>query len=307
MMDYLFADSYIVAVILPEGLLKIGKGAFSGCSRLQSINISSNVTHIGENAFYECDDLIYIEIPGNVTHIGSGAFSYCQSLQNIVLPDSVKYIGESAFYYCRNIQTIVIPYGVATIENYTFQYCFKLSTVVIPDSVTEIGDYAFSACDYLHNVFIPDRVKSIGEGAFESTSLGSVIIPESVEIGNYAFTDCSLLSTVIIHSSNPPMVGEDVFADIGEKAVVLVPKGRASAYKNADDDDKSDNLWNGLIIEDGTGDKINVIGVQLPIMKYVPYGTVKTDIGLPDKAEVILNDGSIATAGVVWEDGMTGI
>jgi len=45
-------------VTLPEGLLSIGGGAFSGCAGLTALYIPSSVESIGRNAFYECDELI---------------------------------------------------------------------------------------------------------------------------------------------------------------------------------------------------------------------------------------------------------
>ena len=58
-----FADYYampwvsvrgsIARVVLPEGLTRIGNGAFWGCSQLRTVTSPSKVTHIGSNAFRE--------------------------------------------------------------------------------------------------------------------------------------------------------------------------------------------------------------------------------------------------------------
>lgn len=50
---FMFCES-LASIIIPYGVISIGKAAFSHCSALKSITISNSVTTIGEEAFYQC-------------------------------------------------------------------------------------------------------------------------------------------------------------------------------------------------------------------------------------------------------------
>ena len=49
--------------------------------------IPEGVTKIGDGAFYDCTLLESVVIPKGVTEIGDGAFKYCTSLESIVIPE----------------------------------------------------------------------------------------------------------------------------------------------------------------------------------------------------------------------------
>ena len=78
----------------------IGKGAFSGCSRLTSITIPNSVISIGSEAFEYCRSLTSITIPNSVTSISESAFRKCSSLASVTIPNSVTSIGNDAFCNC---------------------------------------------------------------------------------------------------------------------------------------------------------------------------------------------------------------
>ena len=67
-----FADSGVIEVTLPEGLIRIGKGAFSGCQYLETINIPTSLTIIDEETFLNCTQLD-LEPPSGV-RCGKDAF-----------------------------------------------------------------------------------------------------------------------------------------------------------------------------------------------------------------------------------------
>ncbi len=89
---------------IPQGIKKIGYGAFANGSNLISIEIPDSVTEIDTCAFDSCVNLINIEIPDSVTEIGYGAFYDCSSLTSIEIPNSVTEIGDNAFHGCENLK-----------------------------------------------------------------------------------------------------------------------------------------------------------------------------------------------------------
>lgn len=83
-------------VIIPEGVIGIGEGAFVGNLELTGIKLPNSLTFIGSAAFGGCD-ISTVTIPDNVTRIDDYTFTNCMSLTEIVLPKSVTFIGSSAF------------------------------------------------------------------------------------------------------------------------------------------------------------------------------------------------------------------
>lgn len=83
-------------MILPEGLTKIGKWAFtfSGCQ----VNIPSTVKEIGDSCFF-FSEIESVTIPEGVKRLGDGMFTACYTLENITLPSTLEYIGAKLLAY----------------------------------------------------------------------------------------------------------------------------------------------------------------------------------------------------------------
>ncbi|MBQ1186809.1 MAG: leucine-rich repeat domain-containing protein, partial [Clostridia bacterium] len=160
------APGAITSYTIPEGVLSVGYGAFSWCSKLTSVKFSQSVTSIERFAFFDCAKLDNVSIPNNVTSLGFGAFYMCSGLTNIVLPDRITKIDESTFYLCENLSDITIPSSVTTIGKSAFYYCVSLTKIIIPTGVTSIGDSAFLRCSALEEIIIPKTLTSIGKRAF---------------------------------------------------------------------------------------------------------------------------------------------
>ncbi len=80
---------------IPDSVTNLERGAFSGCSKMTSINLH------------------------NVSIIGKSCFTNCDSLKTVYCSDLVAYIGEWAFAHCRNLSEISV-----------FQECFIDKNVV---------------------------------------------------------------------------------------------------------------------------------------------------------------------------------
>ena len=95
--------SYEGVVIIPNGVTKIGYGAFMDCLRLTTIVIPCSVTEIADSAFRNCLRLTSIDIPCGVKCIEDLAFWDCKNLASIIIPGSVKVIGVNAFVGCSGL------------------------------------------------------------------------------------------------------------------------------------------------------------------------------------------------------------
>ena len=231
-----------ISYSIPNTVLSIDDGAFSGCNILTSLMIPNSVTSIGNNAFQKCFSLTTLTIPNSVTSIGDKAFEDCSGLTSLTIPDSVTTIGANPFrklklrlnnlsphFYvednvlftadkkqliacCSTRTSYCIPNSVITIRTSAFWGCSPLTSLTIPNSVTSIGDRAFESCAYLLSVAIPDSVTSIGNSAFDScTRLTSLTISSSATfIGNSAFYRCNSLTSLSIPNS-VTSIGESAF------------------------------------------------------------------------------------------------
>ena len=144
--------SSVKRIVLGEGVVDIGVGAFGYCSSLTSIHIPEGVTIIREEVFGRCSSLRSIHIPRSVVRIDSWAFWICRVLKSVYIPESVTSIGGSAFVYCESLKSINIPERVTTINQYTFYNCKSLKSIDIPEKVTSIGDSAFQDCSSLTSI-----------------------------------------------------------------------------------------------------------------------------------------------------------
>ena len=62
----------IQRIYIEDGVMSIGKQAFTYCSNLISVNIPDSVTYIGTRAFWGCSSLTSIDIPDSVNDILDG-------------------------------------------------------------------------------------------------------------------------------------------------------------------------------------------------------------------------------------------
>lgn len=81
---------------IPEGVLCIGRGAFSYFG-VEKIQIPNTVQYIESGAFSHCERLKEVELPNSVKYLNPYAFDDCKSLEKVIIPHSVKEIGEAAY------------------------------------------------------------------------------------------------------------------------------------------------------------------------------------------------------------------
>lgn len=82
-------------VELPDSVITLERGAFSGCDKMTKLNLH-NVNIINKSCFTNCTGLQKIYCSDFITYIGEWAFAYCSSLQEVsVYKDTI--IDNNAF------------------------------------------------------------------------------------------------------------------------------------------------------------------------------------------------------------------
>ncbi len=128
----------ITSVIIEKGITQIGQNAFSGCTNLASLEISSDGDSlvINKNAFYKCTSLSSVDLPKRVSKLETASFGECGKLEITMRNDNIElkrvYSSESselinffensnllikcnskskAFYYAAQANIWVTTYG----------------------------------------------------------------------------------------------------------------------------------------------------------------------------------------------------
>lgn len=193
-------SSKLEKIDIPESVVILGKGAFYGCSALESAEVKA-ATDISEEMFAECAALKSVILSGSPETIGNKAFYNCTSLSEINIPEGVTMISDDAFSHCTGLEKAVISDSVKTISKYSFYGCENLKTLELGKGIEKIDDDAFAGCSKLESLELPSSLKDISSNAFNGcSSLTSLILPEdfSAAIGSGAFDLCTSLKSVTI-------------------------------------------------------------------------------------------------------------
>ena len=146
----------------------------------QEVVIPEGVVEIGKKVFYSCDALTKVVLPKGVKIIGESAFQECTRLAEITLPDSLETIGIGAFFFTP-LKSITIPEGVTSIGESAF--CLtRLETVVIPQSVKSIGARAFNTMNGVANKGTVSDVTILSS----EVTIGGKAFPEGFQVRIYA-------------------------------------------------------------------------------------------------------------------------
>lgn len=234
-----FEKKGITSLVLPEGITKIGRSAFSNSSSggtqnsLQGLVLPSSLITIDASAFYNCKGVGDLVIPDSVVTIGHSSFTGAEvtslTLGNNVttidanafkgnkisgkvsIPESVTTIGVSAFESNSTLTEINIPSQVTTIANNAFKLC-DIKKLVIPSTVTQIGSNSFESNSNLESVEFSEGLVSMGASAFAGCRLQKLVLPDSLTtLGTSAFSNNRVLNEIHL-GPNITNIPESCFA-----------------------------------------------------------------------------------------------
>ena len=224
--DSAFEGQGLTSITIPESVVEIGVGAFTGCGSLTAIY----------SQFSSSDNRCLI-LNGELNSFAPAG------LTEYTIPDQVTKIGNYALYGCSELTAITIPESVVEIGNYALEQCFGLINITIPDSVTKIGFFAFCRCENLKEITLSKNLASINQHAFYMcTSLESITFHDGIsEIWNNAFYFCSSLKTVYCNSQTPPVArfyadswaSWAAFDSCSDELKIYVPNASVETYKSA--------------------------------------------------------------------------
>lgn len=96
-------------VVIPYGVISIGKSAFRNCRHLTGVTIPEGVRSIGDSAFSMCSGLTSVTIPKQVTSIWDAVFWGCDGLRCVTILGNVTCFKEAVFHGCSALEMIIAP------------------------------------------------------------------------------------------------------------------------------------------------------------------------------------------------------
>ena len=155
-------------IIIQNGIIEIGKGAFGNWNNLKKITISSTIKIIGKRAFAQCEKLetIIFDENSKVEEIEDFAFQDCINLKEIKLPNSIKRINfNKVFDGCDNIKEITID------ENNDY-YTDNDNNVIYDSNKTKVIYYPRGIKKKTYD--IDDDIVEISERTFEGSMIETI-------------------------------------------------------------------------------------------------------------------------------------
>lgn len=229
-----FTENYVKYAITSEAAreaeIKRCDPGLSGALKLPTYvryeNIEYTVTSIGRYAFEGCDRFDSIVLPSTLLGIEEGAFARCKLPEEMVLPEGIRRIGVNAFCDTRGLESVIIPDSVEELGKWAFNKSLDLKRVHMGASVRIIDAYAFYGC------------KSLGRISSDRGSEGlAAVMPESVRYIGFSALDDTKIKALYCHamaevgSCNPPRRGSQPSEEVArpaEEARAYTPYGPVS-------------------------------------------------------------------------------
>lgn len=170
----------LVTVTLPEGLVKIGGGAFARCKKLETVNLPETIT-----AMWYC------------------AFKGCTNLKISRIPSGVKTIQNEVFRDCPNVTFSELPAGLVEVKDYGFYGCKAITVSEMPAGLKAIGRSAFASSGAAFSEW-SEAIESVGVSAFNGSKVTftewfdpeATTLPEGIFGYAYSLTDFTIPATV---------------------------------------------------------------------------------------------------------------
>lgn len=227
---YAFQYSGLKAVTLPDGLEKIGYGAFISSS-IESIKIPASVTNLGTLVFSKCKSLTSVVFEDSITikEIPDSAFSSASSLTSIEIPESVETIGSAAFSYCTSLKNVSISDKITRVGNDAFNNTAILKSMLYSNGVKYLDGWAVDLKYSVENIVIKEGTKGLEDGFFNFDSvIKTISLPASLQyVGEQSFLSSENIVSVTVADNNNCYSSLDGILYNKEKTeLIYYPKGK---------------------------------------------------------------------------------
>lgn len=172
--------SDLSAVILPEGLERIGISAFEGCTGLENHDLPSTLKEIGDNA-YKNSSITSITLPEHLNELGIGVFEGSKVSKAVLVAD-IETLGDDLFANCNSLSSVFLPLKLKSIGNRTFSKCQNLTEILFPATLESIGEEAFAESGLNNTLVIPNSVKTLGTRTFYENRIRVLTIGSGLEV-----------------------------------------------------------------------------------------------------------------------------
>jgi len=203
-------------IILPDGIKRIGDGAFAYCKGLAYVSMPKSVEYIGRYSFDENVKIVSAPrrrpkkaqtedpFPKDVAFIEETERYTLDERGVLAFKEDVTQIKDEEFKGRNDIKKIIVPGTVEFIGERSFSGCKSLNGVTLGDGVRVIWEGAFSGCRNLKRIHLPASMETICSSAFSCCKgLKEAFVPSNAHIDRYAFSGCDSLKKVIIRDIQP--------------------------------------------------------------------------------------------------------
>lgn len=173
----------LISVVVPASVKEIGKGAFSGCSSIESMTIPFVGASPSPGSALHNEKNCFGYIFGSEEYDGSycaSQYTFCIDSKSFYIPETLKNVTMTGncinygSFSCLNIPNIQLTGNVSSIPSDAFANNIGITEMRIPAGCTEIGytwdglssGGVFSGCENLQKVYIPINLKNIDYGCF---------------------------------------------------------------------------------------------------------------------------------------------
>lgn len=214
-------NAHIRAVHIPDSVTYIGQYAFSGCRALLEVTLP-NATGLaaGKGVFSFCTALESVNMGATLKEIPAYSFEGCTVLRSVTVYQAERILG-GAFKNCTALAEITLPASMKKIESRAFEGCTSLGAVHLSRNTEEIGENAFLDCHALATLSFDGEsgLRVLGKGALSDTAIASLSLPSLINLGENALPET--LESLRFGNKNLMYVGASAFASLKEGTTVI--------------------------------------------------------------------------------------
>lgn len=218
--NYVFRNSKLTSVVVPETITSVGNGVFSGCVDLRTAQFLAPVVKMSSSMFSGCTSLTSVTIGDSVTELGDSALA--NTALTAVDLKNVNKLGQKVFENCTSLKSVTINAENIEVSSYgnTFMGVSGVQFVVpeggkltadggilyaqvdVTDSdgkITGTVNKLLVNLDTRKDVVVKEGTQEIARNAFRyNTYVETVTLPESVTTidGYYTFAACTNLKSI---------------------------------------------------------------------------------------------------------------